>query len=757
MSLRKIVTIFLSISYIYAWSQHATIKVFDADTKQVLPYVNVCFESLDEKEKLFAVTDIKGQVKNPCTSSCKIAVSFVGYTTIIDTLKVGADKLYYLKPDVFNLDQVVITATRTEKALKDAPVITQVITSKDMSNRGINNVKDVLQEDIPGLEFQRGGFGADIKMQGLEAKNILILIDGERMAGESGNNVDYSRLNADNVERVEIVKGAASALYGSQAMGGVINIITKNPRKKLEISIGSRWAEINEKNYHNLDPTDDKFRFKDNLDRLNLDHNASIGFNLKRVSGRTDFSTKSFDAYQLYDKVPMKKVFKNIDTTIDNALNPFPTGVNAYKDYSIQQKINIIINKKIKLDLKGSYYNHDEYDFVPDNTFQNFEDYTYGAKLNYAISNKYSLMASYHTDNYQKFDYYEKLDKKKQNYLNQFINPKLLFFAEIGKYQQLTLGTEYLSDVLLSDKFSQDNLEEKASQTSVYFLQDDITVNKKINFIVGARTDIHSAFGAHFSPKLSGMYKYKNWAFRMNYAKGFRSPSLKELYMDWPIAWFTIKGDKNLQPETNNYISASSEYTLDCLNISATVYQNYLKNKIDGKWNKGQTVYQYVNVSQAELSGLELLAKFKILKHFVVSGAYSFLYDKRPQGELVSSASPHSGNIKIAYQLVHRKYQLNVNLSSVFTGAKDYEVSEQISYRGENVEGIYPVHFDAYSIWKLAISQQFLNGINLTMGIDNLWNYTADVVSFNTSMSPGRRAFVSLKINIDKVININNY
>ena len=251
------------------------------------------------------------------------------------------------------------------------------------------------------------------------------------------------------------------------------------------------------------------------------------------------------------------------------------------------------------------------------------------------------------------------------------------------------------------------------------------------------------------------MYKFKNWAFRLNYAKGFRSPSLKELYMDWPIAWFTIKGDENLRPETNNYISASSEYTLDWLNISATVYQNYLKNKIDGVWNNGQTVYQYVNVSQAELSGLELLAKFKLLKHFVVSGAYSFLYDKRPQGELVSSASPHSGNIKIAYQITHRKYQLNVNLSSVITGAKDYEVSEQISYRGEEVEGIYPVHFDAYSIWKLAVSQQFLNGINLTAGIDNLWNYTADVVSFNTSMSPGRRAFVSLKINIDKVININ--
>jgi len=742
----------LSIVPLWVWAQEAVITVIDSETKELLPYVNICFESIDAKQKQYTITNTNGKAINPCKTRCVLAISFVGYKTKIDTLAASQNKTYYLETDVFNLDQVVVTATRSRKALKDAPVITQVISSKEIENRGITNVQDILSQDIPGLEFQRGGFGADIKMQGLEAKNILILIDGERMAGESGGNVDYSRLNTDNIERIEIVKGAASALYGSQAMGGVINIITKKSKKKWEVSVGTRWAQMNEVNYPDLENDDEKYKAKKNLDLQNLNVNASIGFKLKWISGRTDFSTKSFDGYQLYDKEGITKDYINIDTIIYDALNPFPTGINGYKDYSLKQRLDIPITRKMNLQLKGSYYNHDEYDFVPDNVFQNFEDYSYGGKLNYDISNKYKLIASYHYDNYRKFDYYEKLGEKEVNYRNIFINPKLIGSAKIGKYQELTSGIEYLSESLMTGLFAGNKNTEKKNITSVFFLQDDVSFNKQWNVIIGARVDNHTAFGMHFSPKLSGMYKKKSWAFRANYAKGFRSPSLKELYMDWPIAWFTIKGDENLKPETNNYFSGSAEYTKGFINTSITAYYNRLENKIDGIWQNGQTVYQYVNVSKSELSGIELMAQMRILKHFLLSGAYSYLHDKRPQGELVSSASPHTGNIKLAYSFYRKKYRININLGTNIIGAKDYQVSEQIHYRGQKVEGIYPVHFDAYSIWRIAISQHFFNGVNLTFGVDNIFDFKAKVVSFNTSTSPGRRAFVSMNIQFDKLI-----
>ena len=746
--MKNIIVFLLCLMPIMGISQNGMISIFDKETRQAIPFVNISFESIKTGEQKFAISNTKGRAENPFQGACIISISHIGYLNLVDTIDGSSNPIFYLQADFFDLNQVVITATRSEKSLKDAPVITQVITAKSISARGISNVQDVLSQDVPGLEFQRGGFGADIKMQGLEAKNILILIDGERMAGESGNNIDYSRLNVDNIERIEIVKGAASALYGSKAMGGVINIITKDAQKKFEVSAGVKYTQSNEKNYPDLEEEDSKYLAKRNLDLPNINANISLGFKHKVISGRTDFSAKTFDAYQLYDSKTITKEFINIDTIVEDALNPFPTGINGFRDFSVQQKLDFKLSNKLKLGLKASYYNHDEYDFVPDNVYQNFEDFSYGIKLNYSISKRYNLLASYHYDNYRKFDYYEKLGSKEINYRNVFVNPRLIFSADLGKYQYLTVGAEYLSDALLSDKFVKDISTEKSSSTAIAFIQDDITLNPKWNFIIGGRMDYHDAFGGHFSPKASLMYKHKSWVFRANYANGFRSPSLKELYMEWPIAWFTIRGDENLLPETNNYFSASAEFTKGIINTSATLYHNRLQNKIDGVWQQGQTIYQYINVSKSELSGLELMMKVRILRPLVFSGSYSYLRDKRPQGELVSSASPHSGNAKLSYKFFRKRYDFQVNLSANILGAKDYQVSEQIQYGGQMVEGIYPVHFDAYSIWNLSISQNLSNGINVIIGIDNLFDFRADIVSFNTSTSPGRRLFVSLNYSL---------
>ena len=741
--------IFLIFSSILVKSQNSIITVIDNETELPLSNVEVFFQDIKTSKENFKITSNNGTVTNLSTGKSFITLSLYGYKAIVDTIDNGKSITYKLRKDIFDLNQIVITATRTEKSLKDAPVITQVITAKDIANRGLTNVKDVLEQDIPGLEFQRGGFGVDIKMQGLEAKNILILIDGERLAGESGYNVDYSRLNTENVERIEIVKGAASALYGSQAMGGVINIITKQPKHKIEISLGSKIFETNEINYQNLSTDDYSYTFKNNLDKINYNYFASIGLNLNKFKLRTDFIRKSFDAYQLFDKYGITKNYIDIDTVAHNSLNPFPTGVDGYEDYSVNQKISYKINNKLELNIKGSYYNHNQYDFVPDNVFQNFEDYSFGGNLIYNLDN-FSLIASCNSDIYKKFDFFEKLNEKQVNYSNTIINPRLTSVFNFGKKQQITAGAEYLLEKLQSDKFVNGEIVEKETKTSILFIQNDINLTNKLNIILGGRLDIHSAFGTHFSPKLSFMYKLKKVTLRGNYANGFRSPALKELYMEWPIAWFVIKGDENLKPETNNYLSASAEYTYSFINTSITAYKNWLKNKIDGVWSNNQTVYQYVNVSESELMGIELITKVKFLKHFSLGTAYSYLYDKRPQGELVSSASPHSGTLKLGYNFRKNAYDINVNFSSNFIGEKNYEVSEMIEYRGENIEAAYPVHFDGYTIFKFSVNQQFKNGLNITLGVDNIFNYTADIVSFNTSTSPGRKAFISFKIDLHK-------
>ncbi len=734
-------------------AQKTYITVIDSKTKETIPYVSVCFECKNGEITKYGITDISGKAENQAPeNNCDIAMSYIGYKTLRMKINPNENKTIELEPDYFNLEQITVTGTRTAKHLKDAPVITQVINSHDIETRGLTTVTDVLKDDMPGIDFQQHGYGIDIKMQGLDANYILFLIDGERIAGESGGNIDYSRLNTANIERIEIVKGAASALYGSQAMGGVINIITKKTRKKLEISVGSQFKQFNNIDFPDLQTNADNFVFKQNIDRPNLNNTISVGLNFNKISSRTDFVIKSSDAYQLFDTDSTIKEYSNIDTTIYEKLNLNPTGVDGSEDYSITQKLDFKFNDKFSITLKGSYYNHNQYDFIKDNKYQKFIDLTYGGNITYNFNSNTSLIGSYNSDTYDKYNQSEITNSGNKIYSHRFINPRLIFSGTYGKHT-VTNGLEFIHETLLTDKFTYDKIEQKTTQTYIAFIQDDIKFSQKLNFIVGARGDYHSAFGFHASPKVSAMYKIKPITIRANYANGFRAPNLKELYMNWDhLGLFTIQGSEDLKPESNNYFSLSGEYTKNKLNGSLTVYHNRFKNKIEGQWTAGETIYQYINVSKSNISGAEISLKYRIFKSFNISGGYSYLYDNNSaSGVRLSTVSPHSANIRFEYKLRKGFYNATLNLSGKIYGAKNFDVSDEIIFRGEEVKAIYPVYYSPYSMWKFTVTQNLFNGANLIFGIDNLLDYKAKIITFNTSTTPGRRFFISLNINFDKL------
>ena len=144
--------------------------------------------------------------------------------------------------DSLELEQIVVTASHSPKALKDAPVVTRLITLHDIKINDATNIQDMLTQEIPGLEF---GFAmsqeTSLNMSGFGGNAVLFLVDGERMAGETMDNVDYNRMNLDNVGRIEIVKGASSALYGSNAVGGVVNIISRENTEPWTANVNSRF------------------------------------------------------------------------------------------------------------------------------------------------------------------------------------------------------------------------------------------------------------------------------------------------------------------------------------------------------------------------------------------------------------------------------------------------------------------------------------------------------------------------------------
>ena len=141
------------------------------------------------------------------------------------------------------LETVVVTATRTPKLLKDTPVVTRVMTSNDITRSGKQDIGGLLEQQLPGVEFSLGmAQNPQINMSGFGGGGILFLLDGERLAGETLDNPDYARLNLQNVERVEIVKGAASSLYGSNATGGVVNIISGRPKSGSHLKLNGRYG-----------------------------------------------------------------------------------------------------------------------------------------------------------------------------------------------------------------------------------------------------------------------------------------------------------------------------------------------------------------------------------------------------------------------------------------------------------------------------------------------------------------------------------
>lgn len=144
-----------------------------------------------------------------------------------------------------DLDDVVVTATRTPKSLKDVPVVTRLITSEELKKADATNIQDLLTEELPGLEF---GFSmsqeTSLNMSGFGGNAILFLVDGERLAGETLDNVDYNRLNLNNVGQVEIVKGASSALYGANAVGGVVNLISKESTEPWHANVNARYKSF---------------------------------------------------------------------------------------------------------------------------------------------------------------------------------------------------------------------------------------------------------------------------------------------------------------------------------------------------------------------------------------------------------------------------------------------------------------------------------------------------------------------------------
>ncbi|MDR2980368.1 MAG: TonB-dependent receptor [Bacteroidales bacterium] len=714
-----IITFLLVLSLTALQSAPVTLSGHVKDSEgNPLSYTSMVIENsslsfLSDESGFFKLT-----LSNPGTYD--IRFSLVGYEIRDEKITLTKDTAIniVLQVDAMNLNQVTITATRTPKLLKEVPVMTRVITSSEIQKISAATVKDLLEMELPGLEFVRQMDGQTvINMQGMGGNYVLFLIDGERIAGETLNNIDYNRLNVQNIERIEIVKGSASTLYGSNAIGGVVNIITKNVNNPWQVNVNGYYGIHNEQRY-----------------------GLSAGWKNKKWSSLTSAIYNQIDAYSLLNAP-------------DSTGQQTESNVYGGRNFAINEKLTYQPHAKLKFIAKGGFYMRDRSIYFRDKEERvdkkpdRYTGANGGIQVLYSITEKHQLLFSYNYDQYSKLTNYVLLDSLALTYRNQGHSGRIQYDYFINKRNTLTFGTELLNDQLMSYQF---NGSQHQTNTFVLFAQQDWMIFKGFTVVYGARLDAHSAYGAHLSPKISMMYALKDFAFRFSYGHGFRSPSLKELYMDWDHqGMFRIMGNQNLVPEKSNHLSVSAEYSHKRMNVAVMGFYNNIQDKIMEVFNAREDTALYINVNHAVIWGGDISVMAKLPHGFGIRLSYAYVNDTQMEdGINVSDTRPHSVTGRFSYDLNKKKYGLNVTLSGKLQGKLTLAtlVDDSDPDNLVFIETDYPT----YMIWRLTINQRFWKAYNLTLGIDNLFNYKPERYTYNTTLSSGISPFVGVSIDIDK-------
>jgi outer membrane receptor for ferrienterochelin and colicins len=483
-------------------------------------------------------TDKKGFYKinkvNPGTYI--IRVSFLGFETQERSITVlnGENHVdFSMRESNIDLNEVVVTGTKSEQALKNVPVLTQVISARKMLELGITNVTDALQTMVSGLNVNHNGTLVTVTLQGMDAKYVLFLIDGERIAGEVDGDIDYSMLNLENIDHIEIIKGASSSLYGSNAIGGVINIITKKINEPFDAKFYSRYSKYNE-----------------------LYSGGTIALKKGIIGSRTSINYNRTDGYDVTPETPH-----------DWTQTP-------YTSFQISQKFEITPSSNLSFTPYFTYYQFERGNVSARPVHDLYIDLSGGLKGQYYFG-KNSIDFSYYRDRYNTYTVLEQLNNKRDTASYDFIQT----FRTQGNFHlsdknNLTAGLEYSTERLFSTRV--DGGLKNASEAVVY-LQEDIRFGERWELIGGIRTGSHSNYGFNAAPKISAMYKQGFLNFRASAGTGFRSPDLKELYFYFDhFGEFFVIGNPQLKPESSKYISGSIEFSRPWNNTSVTVYRNVL-------------------------------------------------------------------------------------------------------------------------------------------------------------------------------------
>ena len=675
-------------------------QVVDENTGDGLPLATISVTGLGWG----TVCDMKGyfKVEVPVNQPAELTVRSVGYETKTLVLEsdVTGNLVVRLKKSLLNLDEVTVTGTRTEKTVAETPVMTRIVPSEVLQRNDFESMIDVLEYNIPGLRFNTDPRGNNIQVQGLENSYILILVDGERLSTTPGGPIDFDRLTTANIKKIEVLKGAASALYGSSAMGMVINIITDIPKRPLE-----GWAKVRYGKYNDLQ----------------LD--AGVGMKYKGFYAQTLFNRTSSDGYDLTPETP--ESFTE----------------NPSHHMTIEEKLGWN-NQYSRITVKGSLYWGEVENPWESTAPTHYRSLTKTLQVNaeHAFNDRYKLYGTYAGDFYTRKTVYDFL------YLPDSTNAwsheqTVRLVDEFKPWDNLVIvkgfewnGTKNYNKMQYGKEKTIRDMDD-----ANLFAQADWMITDRLEVIGGFRYTHNSEFGSAFTPKINLMYSPGNFKIRAGYSRGFKTPGLTELYSDFNMGSVSHNiGNPDLKAEHSDYFSVSGEYTWQGrLMLTAELYQNTVDNKInsynvdieDPKPGELGTELRYENVKGVRIRGAEATATYYPVSALLLRTSYAFCDAlNKETGLQLSGNSKHAMNWSASLHGKLLKHEGAVTLSGRWDSKRISKSRRtETDDSGQEVEVITTRTKPGYTMWKLTAQYtpwtwKYMR-LSVTGGVDNLFDF----------------------------------
>ena len=632
---------------------------------------------------------------------------------------------------------MVTTATRTERVLSSLPLPMTVITSETIIKSGVTRLNEILNEQTGIILIPDESGFEGVQIQGLDAAYTMILIDGVPLVGRSSGVLDLSRISVGNIERIEIVKGASSALYGSEAMGGVINVITKRPKKDMfSGNLSYRYGTFNTN-----------------------DANANLLWKKKKFAANLFANFYSTDGFDLDKSTWLKNVEKYHNTTIQPKI---------YYDFSENLKLtfsNRFFNQKIdnRAVIESERYEGDAKE----------NEWNSQIKLEHRWNSKLYWEYELYATNYKNDAFLNNPDNVlfDRTYYNQWlVRPEVRTTWSINK-DKLTAGVGFNYETLDRTYFASNV---KFNSQYVY-VQYDYNPTEKLNILAGFRYDNHSEYASQFSPKLAVNYKFNtSFSIKGSVGYGYKAPDFRQLYFDFtnPSVGYTVLGynvaearldefasqdllssrvagidfSEPLKPESSINFNFGGFYKKNKLKVEINAFYNSINDLIDtgvvATKKNGQNIFSYFNYSNVFTYGVEFNSAYQFTKDFSVSVGYQYLtakdksvVDNFEEHQYIRNSdlqtikidksdyfglfnrSKHTANLKFAYAIPSIKTDINLR---VLYRSK-YGLFDT---NGNGILDKYDNFIGDYFIANLSASKYIMDKFMLQAGANNLFDYT---------------------------------